>query len=319
MRFRALAAGCAAAMVAAALFASCSRVEGLRIRAASIPLEKAIAAKTTPAETRKLLELGRDIAAFSAGRYGLEEQAKTLRYLPGRADGFAWRLTVVPAHSLKGARSTYYTEKASAEHAAKKSAAKGMSVFVEPWDSLGFLGLAPAPLTDSLSRLSYGRLVEWINRELFAAAVPRTMSAAERDSFVAFAAEIATRDYLAAKLTLASPLLGNYISAKRDERTFALLFPDFRSRIENLYAQDPLPGDWQKQRDFLMGSWLQDYRLNYPNRFITNLYSEFGRAQPSDAELGAWREPQPRYEDWNRRYAAAGSDLRALINQIGTP
>jgi len=319
MRLRAVAAGCAAAVLAAALFASCSGIEGLKTRAASVTLEKAIAAGTTTAETKKLLELCRDIAAFSADRYGLEAQAEAFRYLPGRGDGMAWRLTVAPAHSLNDSRVSYYTDKAAAERAARKSEAKGKSAFVEPWDSLGFLGLAPTPLTDSLSRLSYDRLVEWINRELFSAALPKGLSPAERDSFAAFAAEAATKDYLAAKLTLASPLLGNYISSKRDERTFALLFPDFRSRIENLYAQSPFPQDWQKQRDFLMKTWLQDYRLNYPNRFITNLYSDFGRVQPSDAELASWREQQPGYEDWNKRYAAAGSDLRVLLNQMGNP
>ena len=319
MRHRAIAACCAAAILAAASFSSCSRIESLKIRTASIPLEKALGAKATSAETRKLLELCRDIAAFSAERYGLQKQAASLRYLPGRGEGVAWRLSVAPPHSLEGARVSYFTERTAAERAEKKGEAKGKSAFVEPWDSLGFLGLVPTPLTDSLSKLSYDRLVEWINRELFSAAVSGKASATDRDSFVAFAAEVATRDYLAAKLTPASPLLGNYISSKRDERTFALLFPDFRSRIENLYAQSPLPEDWQKQRDFLMRTWLQDFRLNYPNRFITNAYSDFGRAQLSDAELASWRELQPRYEDWNKRYVAAGSDLRALINQMGTP
>lgn len=319
MRHRAMAACCAAAILAAAVFSSCSRIESLKIRSASVPLEKALGTKSAGAETLKLLELCRDIAAFSADRFGLKDQAAALGYLPGRADGLAWRLTVVPAQSLTGARVSYYTDKAAAERAARKGEAKGLSAFLEPWDSLGFLGFAPSPLTDSLSGLSYDRLVEWINRELFSAAVPKGLSPADRASFVAFAAEVATRDYLAAKLTLASPLLGNYISAKRDERTFALLFPDFRSRIENLYAQSPLPEDWQKQRDFLTRTWLQDFRLNYPNRFITNAYSEFGRGRLSDAELASWRELQPGYEDWNKRYVAAGSDLRALINQMGTP
>ena len=319
MRHRTMAACCAAAILAAAFFASCSRIDSLKIRSASVPLGTELGAKATSAETQKLLELCRDIAAFSADRYGLKDQVEALRYLPGHSDGIAWRLTVAPAHSLKGARVSYYTDKAAAERAARKSEAKGLSAYVEPWDSLGFLGLAPTPLNDSLAKLSYDRLVEWINRELFSAAIHKGVSDADHDSFVAFAAEVATRDYLAAKLTPASPLLGNYISSKRDERTFALLFPDFRSRIENLYAQSPLPGDWQKQRDFLMKTWLQDYRLNYPNRFITNLYSDFGRVQPSDAELASWREQQPGYEDWNKRYAAAGSDLRVLLNQMGNP
>jgi predicted aminopeptidase len=306
------------AIAAASLLASCARLEGLRLRAASVPATKALASKDLRPEARNLLELCRDAATFSAERYGLPLGPSSLRYLGGREGPLAWRLTVAPPQSLEGATTRLYAGRATAESALKAATARGWSSHLEAWDSLAFLGQAPSPVFDGLSALPMERIVEWVNRELFAASAPKRMDGAARSAFAAFAAEMATRDYLAARLSPASPVLGSYISSKRDERTFASLYPDFLSRIQGLYAQKPLPEDWAARRDFLIRTWLQDFRLNYPNRFITNAFKDFGQGGLNDAALAAWHEIQPSYADWQRRFAATGSDLARLLKELET-
>lgn len=309
-------AGAILAASALCLCLSCSGIEALRLGAESTPLDAVLKQKDLSTETRKLLELSRDIASFSAQRYGLEKEAASLRYLPGKAESLAWRLTVVEAHSLDSARSSCYRERTAAEGAAREAGEKGRSAFVEPWNSLGYLGLRPSPLFEAQASWPYARLVEWINFELFSAACAKSKDQAVREDFPAFAAEIATREYLQAKLTAASPLLGNYLSEKRDDATFAALFPDFRSRIAGLYSQRPLPADWKERRDFLSRTWLQDFRDKYPSRFLTNKYLDFGRSDVSDAEIAAWHSSSGDQAAWGRRLQDAGGDLAALLRQV---
>lgn len=303
-------------LLAASLFSSCSGLETMKLRLSSTRLDAALKRKDLAADTRKLLELSRDIASFSAERYGLAKEASALRYLPGKSDALAWRLTVAGPHSIDSPRTVFYRDRAEAEKEARVAEKKGQSAFIEPLDSLGYLGLHPSPLTDAQASWPYAKLVEWINSELFSAACARSRDQAVRDHFPTFAAEIATKEYLESKLTSASPILGSYISEKRDDRAFAALLPDYRSRIGDLYAQRPLPPDWSSTRDFLSRTWLQDYRDKYPSRFLTNKYRDFGRSPVSDAEIAAWSFPSAAWGEWEKKYREAGENIGPVVEQV---
>ncbi|MBL8966623.1 MAG: aminopeptidase [Spirochaetaceae bacterium] len=307
------AAAFAAAVMATLLLCSCGPAGALR--AASRPLEGALKDSAPDAGTRRFLETVRGIAAFSADKYGLGAEAAALRFLPGDRAAPCFRLTVAPPRSVEPRSVSYFSDEAKARKAAEKAGRAGDIVFLEPWGSLAPLGLAPSPLVSSDAALGYDRLAERVNYELFYAAFGKRGDAATRESFAAFAAEEATAAYLASKLTPASPLLGNYLAEKRDERTFAALFPDYRSRFKGLYGQSPPPPDLVALRDFLSETWLRDYRVNYPNRFITNKYKDFGREMPSDAELAAWRDPFAGRAAWVRRLAELGGDFPALVRR----
>lgn len=301
------------ALAAPLFLGACGGAGGLR--SASKPFEVALEDPATPPASKRLLSTAREIAAFGAEAYGLGREAAALRYLPGPRSAPAWRLTLAPPRSVAPRSVAYFVDEAKARKAAEKAGGEGAGAFLEPCDSLRPLGLAPSPLVESDAALGYDRLAERIFRELFYAAYGKRGDEASRESFASFAAEEATAAYLASKLTPASPLLGNYLAEKRDERTFAALFPDYRSRFEGLYAQSPLPPDWVTLRDFLSEAWLQDYRANYPNRFITNKFKDFGRKMPSDAELAAWSDPFAGRAAWEKRLTEMAGDFRALVRR----
>ena len=322
MRRKAILSVAAASCLCLSLCAlsSCSAagrgLDRIGLSISSKKLGSALKDQSLSAETRKLLALAEEIAAFSAERYGLGKEAASLRFLPGERESLAWRLTTAAPNSVAPASVSYFSDGASAAKAASAAKREGRSAFLEKWDSTAYLGLRPSPLIASFAGKGYARLAEWINLELFSAAYAKSKDPALRDAFPAFASEAATREYLVSKLTAASPLLGAYVSEKRDERTFAALFPDYRGRIEGLYAQKPLPPDLGKRRDFLSSTWIQDFRLNYPSRFMTNEFKDFGLEPISDAEMAAWRSSYEGWNQWAGRYLAAGESLRALVAQL---
>ncbi len=292
------------------LGASCGQAAALR--ASSRPLAAALKDAALDESTRRFLEAARDIAEFSASTYSLTSEVAALRYLSGARSAPAWRLTVAPQRSVTARESVFFADKEAAKAARDKAERKGDAAFVEPWPTLNVFGLSPGPLVDADAALPLERLAERVNYELFYAAYGKRGAKEEREAFAAFAAEEATAAYLAARLSPASPLLGQYLAEKRDERTFAALFRDYRSRFEGLYARSPLPDDWMRIREFLAETWLTDYRANYPNRFLTNRYRDFGKTKPSDAELAAWRDPFAGRDVWLKRLAESGGDFAAF-------
>lgn len=306
------------AFFAAALalsLSSCGNLEAGRLYSKAEPLGKAAAAANMNPDTRRMLELAREAASFAARSYGLAEEEKELRYLPGSRPHLGWRLVVAAPLSVAPLSVAYFADEGKARAAGEKAASGGKAILLEPRESLRPLAKRAAPLLESFSAWPYERIVEWVNLQLFESAIASSKKAKELEGFAAFAAEEATVAFLKRQLSPSSPILGRYIAEKRDERAFAALFPDYRSRFEGLYAQKPLPEDWEKRREFLSRTWLQDYWNNYPNRFLTNRFRDFGRKPPTDVELAAWSSPFAGREGWERRYREAGEDLSLLMRQ----
>lgn len=294
-------------------FVSCGNMQINGIASKAKPVSTAKAVPGLNPEIKRMLELAQQVEAFAAKEYGIVNPAKEMRYLSGSRAHLAWRLVIAEKQSVKPFSVTFFTDEAKAKLAEADATKQNKFANLQPVEFLRSISDKPSPLLESFVSWPYEKIVEWVNLQLFESACASAKNAKDLEGFSVFASEQASIEFMRKQLPPDSPVLGRYMSGKRDERTFAALFPDFKSRFETLYAQKPLPADVEKRRDFLASTWIADYRSTYSNRFITNLYADFGKAMPSDVEIAAWENKYKNWNKWEALFRANGEKLVAMI------
>ncbi|GAB1482215.1 hypothetical protein MASR2M78_10300 [Treponema sp.] len=300
---------------------SCQVYNDFRIGLASKPSALVLQDLSLDPVQKALVERSVDVAAFDLNKYGSRAGAgkpspAAFRYLRDAAGLTAFRVSTIKPNTVLLSAAQYFITASSAQKSVNSIRRQGELAFIERLPAFPVAKTKLAPLTPSLSNLSLDRYVEWLNLQIFKQRFATHTDERVQTSFPAFAAEKATLAYIREKSGSDSTLLGQYLSEKRDERTFAALFPDLYSRIQTLYDQEPLPADLGAQRKFLVDSWLLVYRDQYPNRFITNKYRDFASKGISDEELAVWKNEYTYWSYWEKRLSDKGSDLKALIAEL---
>lgn len=283
--------------------------------AGAVPVAKALADPSLDADARRFLEEAARVADFLEARFSLEKGPEVLRFLKTPRDALAWRLVSVEGGNLAAARFSWYASAAEAEAAAMRQAERGASVRIDPVESLAGSGKAPGPLVWRPASLSQAELAEQVALRVFHAALSGVRDPGERDTLALFLAEKATILYLGERLTPASPALGLYISRKRDERTFQSLLEGLRERFANVLAQAADPETRRKSLEFQVRAWLDDFRFNYRQRFITEVFQNFGSEGVDEALLASRADLVPRYAEWEAEFRALGEDPAAFYRE----
>ncbi len=280
----------------------------------SISLSKARTQYTYNQPIMTMLQLASDVKQFCVSEYGITVPENLLQFLPGTADALAWQLTAINQLSLKPVFERIYYSKSDAIKKKDELEKQEKAVWLAPVNPLT-LGGKPAPLLETWAQWNYERITERVMQVIFYYQFVKALKRADSEELTRFLAEKATEEFLRKKLNPASPVLARYISEQRDARTFESLFPDFVERINNLYTnKDPaLDTDAiQKTRTMLMNTWLANYRQNYANRFLTNIYAQFGNSLPSDAELAAYSY---KFKNW-KKYMDLFTQAQEKVSQM---
>ena len=284
----------------------------------TLSLEEARAKYQANNEILGFLTIAEEAQKFSANEYGIALKKDTVRFMPGSAQALAWKLTAVrPMSLVVETRAVFPAEEAAR---IKKAALEknGKEVHIAPYNPLTIGGKA-APLMETWVSWNYERKVERVMQLLMYQFVTKTLKRKDAESLALFLAEKATEEFLRKKLNPASPILARYISEKRDERTFATLFPDFAVRVRNLYENKEPTLDAalvQKTRTMLLSTWLADFRQKYADRFLTNTYVQFGNPLPGDAEIAAWENRYASWKNYNKVFLEAGENLKVFIEKL---
>lgn len=269
-------------------------------------------------EIVSMIDSATEVMQFCTSEYGIKANKNLLKFLPGSAPALSWELTAVSPLTLKPAVHTVFSTEDAA--LAKKAALEkdGKEVFIVARNPL-MLGNKPAPLLESWISWTYERKIERVMQLIMYQYAVKELKRKDADTLALFLAEKATEDFLRKKLNPASPILSRYISEKRDERTFAVLFPDFAVRVQNLYEnKDPsLNAEAvEKTRTLLLRTWLADFHQKYADRFLTNTFVHFGDPIPGDAEIAAWKNQYTAWNDYNEAFTKAGENLAVFLRQL---
>ncbi|MBN1242521.1 MAG: hypothetical protein JXA15_07440 [Spirochaetales bacterium] len=285
----------------------------------SVPLEKALSDGSLDADTLGFLEAAASIADFLAARFGLEKGVEAIRFISQPRQGMAWRLVAVEDGVPANARTTWHTSLAEAESAAAKLGERA-TYMIEEVAHISGTGRGPGPLVSAHMNLSRTALVEEVVFRVLYEALDRKRSVeeSEREALALFLAEKATQLYLVEKLSPASPVLGNYIAQKRDERTFQTLLGGLRERFANVLSQDLPAAETERSLSFQTDVWLEDFRFNYSRRFLGDGFQAFGSDGVSAALLAANDDPIPSYAELEAEYRRLGEDPVAFFGSLSS-
>ncbi|MBN2443256.1 MAG: hypothetical protein JXJ04_17985 [Spirochaetales bacterium] len=136
-----------------------------------------------------------------------------------------------------------------------------------------------SPLPMAALKWTDAQLGEWLCWEWAAKKLgtntPRKLSAV---SFVAWKFNEAVITKL---LGPGSLELAYWKETVRDRRTFQVLVSDLLSQVRNLMDSGPASADESSEREKtlkrIQKNWFVSYRQEYKNRFLTNLYMDFGK------------------------------------------
>ncbi len=132
-----------------------------------------------------------------------------------------------------------------------------------------------SPLPASASTWPRIKLIEWLVWEWSAKTLLKKDAA--RESAVDYAVKTLTPEIARVQIGADSIELTQWQDAFRDKVTFYTLASDLATQIEGILAAQSNPTERDLVMHRIQRAWFNDYTTNYPNRFLTNGYVDFGK------------------------------------------
>ncbi|MGI9247025.1 MAG: aminopeptidase [Steroidobacteraceae bacterium] len=232
----------------------------LEVLRQSRPIERVLADPTTPATTRRGLELTVAARAFAERELGLPASRSYRRYADLGRPYVVWNVVATPEFSVAPRRWCFpvagcvayrgYFREQSARDAALRLAIRGDDVAVGGVPTYSTLGHLPDPVYSSMLAWRDERLVGTIFHELAHELLYVAGDSEFNEAFASVVEEEGIRRWLDAEGR--SQELRRFQAASRREVDFARLLRDTRRRLQQLYgsALDDERKRIEKQREF---------------------------------------------------------------------
>lgn len=281
----------------------------------SVPIEKALQKTGFQPAERAALELVDSVVKYAEGVYGISLGKKTFPVLLSDRLQLSWRVLSIPLNSVTPALERFFVDESQAKEELERANAADARGIILEHDSLSWSGIYPSPFLLAYSSWPYEVIVEWTFRQLFESVIARKQAPTKTDGLTAFLTEKATVEFLSKRLTPSSPIVSTYTSAKRDERTFATLYEDYRAQLAQLYGKNPYPTDVSERRNRLEKTWFAFYRNSYAERFLTHRYAKADVEWASDIAVASWVNDYLHWKEWDTRFREAKLDLVGFISK----
>jgi len=132
-----------------------------------------------------------------------------------------------------------------------------------------------SPLPASASSWPRMKLLEWLVWEWSAKTLMKNNPM--RESAVEYAVKVITPELARVQLGPDSIELTQWQDNFRDKSTFQTIASDLASQIKGILEAQPDPTERDIVLHRIQRAWFNDYSTNYPNRFLTNAYVDFGK------------------------------------------
>ncbi len=257
----------AAAIVMSSLASSC----GLPVKSIS-SMER-----ETDAKVSESLAGIADLAAKDGWKKPFAPKA----YLPGSDEGLGFKIVSVKENGRVDVKAVWSAAaRDRAIEAAKRSSYSAAAIPI--WHCRPWLD-RDSPLPSSAISWTDAELGEWLAWEWAAKRIKPRKEDSPAYSLVSFIAYRANQRIIGASKGLGSQELARWQEKVWDRRTFYATAADLRGIVAGIMQAQKDPAERAAVMRNIVGAWLKDYAARYSDRFITNLYLDFGK--------GDWVEP----------------------------